>query len=545
MSNEGIDWWRSGVIYQIYPRSFSDSAGRGWGDLNGIRNRLPYVASLGVDGIWISPFFKSPMKDFGYDVEDHRSVDPMCGTDADLDALIAEANDLGLRIMVDLVLSHVADVHPWFEDAKRSRDSPYSDYFVWAEPRPDGGPPNNWLSVFGGSAWSWNATRRQYYLHNFLASQPDLNFHHPAVRQEALALARFWLERGVSGFRLDTVNFYFHDPELRDNPAAEDRFTTVAHESNPYSYQDHRYDKNRPEVVSFLSELGELTGQFPGAATLGEVSCIQSRTWPLIQEYTSQDRLSLCYNFELLGDKFTAPYLRGVISRGLEEAPDAWPCWAFSNHDVARSATRLDPTGDSPEAIASLSASILLSLRGTPCIYQGEELGLTEAHVPYELLQDPYGVEFWPDYVGRDGCRTPMPWSPTARHCGFTDSATPWLPIPAEHPERSVSVQEAQPESTLNGFRRVLAMRQSEPCLKHGSLHVLEGSDQVLAYERSFEGETIQCYFNLSSETVVLEPPRLESAEVFDGSASTWREASAGLQLAPWRWAWLREAARI
>ncbi|MEE2779832.1 MAG: alpha-glucosidase [Myxococcota bacterium] len=540
MDKKTTDWWRSGTIYQIYPRSFSDSGARGWGDLNGIRERLPYLASLGVDALWISPFFLSPMKDFGYDVEDHRRVDPMFGTNEDLDALIREARDLDLKIMVDLVLSHVADTHPWFQDTIRNPDSEYSDCFVWAEPSADGCPPNNWLSVFGGSAWSWNSRRRQYYLHNFLTEQPDLNFHNPRVRAEALSIARYWLERGVTGFRLDTVNFYCHDLELRNNPPSNDRGLALAPESNPYSYQNHLYDKNRPEVLSFLSELGALTREFPGSVTLGEVGAVQERSWSLIREYTSEERLNLCYNFDLLGDTFSAKNLRGIIKRSVREAPDAWPCWAFSNHDVARTASRLAPEGVSTEKIARLTMSILLSLRGTPCIYQGEELGLEEVDVPYDLLQDPYGIEFWPDYVGRDGCRTPMPWEPSEPNCGFTNSPEAWLPIPDGHQELAVSVQEASSQSTLHFFRRVLALRQQEPCLQLGTMTLIDEQDDVFAISRAFEGVTIQCHYNLSFEPIVLENPGLEGSGIFDGSTATWRDASMPIVLDPWQWAWLK-----
>ena len=409
MNNTGMDWWKSGTIYQVYPRSFCDSSHRGWGDLNGVRTKLPYLASLGVDAVWISPFFKSPMKDFGYDVEDHRSVDPMFGTDTDFDHLIADAKQLGIKIIVDLVLSHVSDTHPWFQDASRSKDSEYSNHFVWADAQADGSPPNNWLSIFGGSAWAWHPERRQYYLHNFLKSQPDLNFHEPGVRAEALSIARYWLERGVSGFRLDTVNFYFHDQALRSNPKSTHVGNTLVPDSNPYSNQDHVYDKNRPEVVTFLEELGQLTKQYPGTVTLGEVGAIEARSWHLINEYTQEERLSLCYSFDLLGEHFSAQHFRKVINRSLEQAPNTWPCWAFSNHDVARTASRLTPEGVSSERVTRLTLSLLMSLRGTPCIYQGEELGLEEVEIPYEKLQDPYGLEFWPEFVGRDGCRTPMP----------------------------------------------------------------------------------------------------------------------------------------
>ncbi|MBR58014.1 MAG: alpha-glucosidase [Myxococcales bacterium] len=535
-----IQWWRKGILYQVYPRSFFDASERGWGDLKGVRQKLPYLASLGVDAVWISPIFKSPMKDFGYDVEDHRMIDPMFGTEADFDGLIADAKQLNLKIMVDLVLSHVADVHPWFQDATRSRESEYSNCFVWAEPRADGGPPNNWLSIFGGSAWSWSPERHQYYLHNFLKSQPDLNFHEPRVRAEALSIARFWLERGVSGFRLDTVNFYFHDEQLRDNPPSETVGNAVVPDTNPYSKQDHIYDKNRPEVRTFLSELGALTEQYSGTVTLGEVGAIEKRSWPLIQEYTQPKRLSLCYSFDLLSEIFNADRLRSVINRSIQEAPDTWPCWAFSNHDVGRSASRLAPDGVPTEPIARLAMSLLLSLRGTPCVYQGEELGLEEAHIPYNQLQDPYGIEFWPDYVGRDGCRTPMPWDGSEVSAGFTSHPKPWLPIPAEHRARAVNIQDDFPNSMLNYFRRLVGMRKAEECLHMGDFTMLEGAPDILAFVRSFEAKSIQCHYNLSSDPAVLSSPPLQESQIFDGTHRTWRDAPTLITLGAWEWVWLR-----
>ena len=544
MAADTLDWWRGGIIYQIYPRSFADSRGNGWGDLNGIRAHLDYIASLGIDAVWISPFFKSPMKDFGYDVEDHRAVDPMFGSENDFDALIQEANARDIKIMVDLVLSHVSDVHPWFKDACKSRESEYSDCFVWTDPKPDGSPPNNWLSIFGGSAWTWNPTRRQYYLHNFLESQPDLNFHNPRVRQEVLSIAKFWLDRGVSGFRLDTVNFYYHDTELRSNPPTSARDEALVDPSNPYGYQDHLYDKNRPEVTEFLAELGALMAQYPGSVTLGEVGAAPKRSWRLIDEYTQPERLNLCYTFDLLTDNFTAEHLRSVVERSAEQAPNTWPCWAFSNHDVTRSATRLLRTGMHTDHVAPLTMSILISLRGTPCIYQGEELGLEEVSVPYELLQDPYGIEFWPDYVGRDGCRTPMPWNSEATSAGFTDNAQPWLPIPESHRTRAVDTQQSGVDTSLNQVRRLLSMRGKEPALQWGSIDMIGQSAQVLAYSRVYQGDRIDCYFNLSNEPASIELGADDNAVAFDGGEQGWVAlGEARDRLEPWQWIWVKRPA--
>ncbi|MGR3291850.1 MAG: alpha-amylase family glycosyl hydrolase, partial [Paracoccaceae bacterium] len=387
------DWWRGAVIYQIYPRSFQDSNGDGIGDLLGIVQRMPYIASLGVDAVWISPFFRSPMKDFGYDVSDYRDVDPLFGTLSDFDAVIDSAHEFGMKVMIDLVLSHTSDQHPWFKDSRRDASGEKSNWYVWADAKPDGTPPNNWLSIFGGSAWHWDPRRCQYYMHNFLASQPDLNFHEPAVQDSLLDVAKFWLERGVDGFRLDTINFYVADKQLRDNPALapELRNETTAPVVNPYNHQEHIYSKNQPETLDFLRRLRKVMDPF-NAAAVGEVGDAQ-RGLEILGEYTSgNDLMQMCYAFELLsGDIPSASFIADVFTKVDRVAADGWACWAYSNHDVKRHTTRWSLTPSSERAFSTL----LMCLRGSACIYQGEELGLPEAQVAFEDLQDPYGIEFW------------------------------------------------------------------------------------------------------------------------------------------------------
>ena len=500
-------WWKSGIIYQIYPRSFQDSGHSGIGTIGGITHRLNYLAELGVSAIWVSPFFESPMHDFGYDITNHRAVDPMFGTDDDFDELIKEAHVRGIRILIDLVLSHTSIRHPWFLESRQGRDTPTADYYVWADAKPDGTPPTNWLSIFGGVAWTWEPRREQYYLHNFLDTQPDLNFHHPAVQDEALAIAEYWLDRGVDGFRLDTVNFYFHDQSLRDNPPNALSKTTVVSRANPYGYQNHLYDKNRPEVAGFLSRLGDLLSRYPDRVALGEVGAEWDRATQLIQEYVQPGRIQLCYSFDLLSDEFSAEHFRNYIQKESLAAEGLWRCVAFSNHDVARTASRLRQPNSESKEIASLSMALLLSLKGTPCIYQGEELGLPEVEVPFERLVDPYGIKFYPQYKGRDGCRTPMPWTSNQVNCGFTDvDAEPWLPISADHTALAVSSQLDDEHSMLSISRSLIAFRQSTPAFAEDALRLLPGTNQRLEFIRGDGANAVYCAFNLSSTADTYRP---------------------------------------
>ena len=502
------DWWRGAVIYQIYTRSFRDASGDGVGDLQGIIDRLPHVASLGVDAIWVSPFNPSPMLDFGYDVSDYRDVDPVFGSLDDFAALVDRAHELGLRVLIDLVLSHSSDRHPWFRESRSSRDNPRADWYVWADPAPDGTPPNNWLAVFGGPAWEWEAARQQYYLHNFLVEQPDLNLHHPEVQQQMLDVVRFWLQRGVDGFRLDVINFYFHDRELRNNPVLppEARNDSIAPVGNPYNWQDHRYDKNQPENLEFLRSLRALVEDWPGRTMVGEVGDAQ-RGLEIMAAYTSGgDRLHMCYDFTFLSP--TRPDAGGIADslRQFEAvAGDGWPCWAFSNHDVVRHPSRWSLG----EPACRLYASLLMSLRGSVSLYQGEELGLEEAEVAFADLQDPYGIRFWPRHKGRDGCRTPMPWTGDAPLGGFSEGR-PWLPLAADHLPRSVAAQEADGESMLHFYRRLIAFRKAHPVLRTGELEVVGAGEETLCLLRhpgAGRGDgRMLCAFNLGAgeQTVTL-----------------------------------------
>jgi alpha-glucosidase len=487
------DWWRGSVTYQIYPRSFQDSNGDGIGDLPGITRRLPYVADLGVDAIWLSPIFPSPMADMGYDVSDYTDIDPTFGTLADFDAMVARAHELGLKVIIDQVLSHSSSEHPFFKESRLSRTSPKADWYVWADPKHDGSPPNNWLSVFGGSAWQWEPRRFQYYLHNFLVEQPDFNFHNPEVQDWLLSTMRFWLDRGVDGFRLDTVNFYFHDKLLRDDPP--DYRKKQRPEWNPYLMQYHIFSKNQPENLAFLERMRTLLDEYEARAVVGEVGEAHHGI-RIMGEYTSGRRLHKCYSFEMLEDAFSAGHVRGKLQEFFTGAPGGWPTWAFSNHDVPRHATRWARHGIGHEALAKLTGALLLALEGSVCIYQGEELGQTETDLELHELTDPQGIRFWPENKGRDGCRTPMVWNAGEPNAGFT-KARPWLPVKAPQAARAVAGQTGRADSVLEFYRRMLKLRRETEELRTGRSAFFDTSEPVLAFTR---GGKVLCVFNLSPE---------------------------------------------
>ena len=527
------DWWRGAVIYQIYPRSYQDSNGDGVGDLLGIVQRLPYIASLGVDAIWVSPFFKSPMKDFGYDVSDYCDVDPMFGSLGDFDALVDAAHQWGLKVIIDLVLSHTSDAHPWFVESRASRDNPKADWYVWSDPKPDGTPPNNWLSIFGGSGWQWDASRQQYYLHNFLVSQPDLNFHNPDVQDALLDVTRFWLDRGVDGFRLDTTNFYFADKELRDNPALppEKRNTTIAPSVNPYNHQEHIYSKNQPENLLFLERFRALLDEYPGSTCVGEVGDAQ-KGLEILGEYTKgEDRVHMCYAFELLsGKRPSAETVAKTFQRFEAAAPDGWACWAYSNHDVMRHSTRWDLTSEAQR----LFHTLMICLRGTLCLYQGEELGLPEADVPFDALQDPYGIEFWPEFKGRDGCRTPMVWEHSNSSGGFSD-VSPWLPVPGDHLSRAVAVQEDNPGSLIHHYRRALSFRKAHTALRKGAQTPMTADGPVLSFSRIYGEDHILCVVNMSSASASASLPKGEWVNISAELGGIAPSSDGLIALGPWQ----------
>ncbi|MEM8816085.1 MAG: alpha-glucosidase [Pseudomonadota bacterium] len=498
--SDEYEWWRGASIYQIYPRSFLDTTGNGIGDLRGVTHRLDYIRDLGVDAIWLSPFFKSPMRDFGYDVSDYCDVDPLFGTLRDFDELLAAADKRGLRIVIDQVYSHSSSEHPWFRESAADRTNARADWYVWADPGADGAEPNNWQSIFGGPSWTWSPERQQYYLHNFLSEQPDLNLHDEEVQQAILDIARFWLDRGVKGFRLDALHCLMHDLELRDNPERENPPTT-AHK--PYHRQEHIFDHAHPGVPGFLQRVRKLTEEYDSIFTVAEVG-----TWnplPLMQEYAHPSRLNSAYSFDFLAaPQLDAAAFRKTVNAWPNHRDSGWPSWAFSNHDAPRVATRWRGA-DLGDERTRLIALLQFSLRGNVFLYQGEELGLAQADVPFERLRDPEGIVHWPRTMGRDGARTPMPWCENEANAGFS-TAEPWLPLDPAHSARAVDSQAQDPKSVLSFFRQVVRFRQDNPALLYGDLTFLPSPADSLLYFRSREEQHLLCGFNLSADTVALDP---------------------------------------
>jgi alpha-glucosidase len=528
------EWWRGAVIYQIYPRSYQDSNGDGIGDLQGIIQRLPYIADLGVDAIWLSPFFKSPMKDFGYDVSDYCDVDPMFGTIEDIKELLVKAHALGLRVVIDQVLSHTSDAHAWFVESRKDKINPKADWYVWADAKDDGTPPNNWMSIFGGSAWQWDTGREQYYMHNFLTRQPDLNFHNRDMQAALFDAMKFWLDMGVDGFRLDTANFYVHDQQLRNNPPRGKPVNEDggAPTSNPYSWQLHEFDKSRPENVDFMKKLRVFLNQYSGVMTVGELGS-DDPVGSMIEYTAGGDKLNMTYTFKLLSEDNTAAWVHGALDEYESRAVDGcWPSWPLSNHDVPRLATRWSAT--SLEALKTYAA-MQLCMRGSPCVYQGDELGLPEAELTFEELQDPYGITMWPAFKGRDGCRTPMPWSKNLPNAGFSEGK-PWLPVAKTHYDLSVDQQ--GDGSLLAHYRQCLQQRKQIPVLVTGKMMVLPVHPQIFAFIRELDGKKLFCAFNvsdvpaamtLSSDIVIYE------LADFPQSSLTLVLNQQNLSLAPWQ----------
>ena len=466
-------WWQKGVVYQIYPRSFMDSNGDGIGDLDGITSRLDHLAALGVDAIWLSPFYKSPMADFGYDVADYCDVDPMFGDLAAFDRLLAAAHDRDLRVIIDYVPNHTSEQHPWFQESRSSRDNPKRDWYVWRDPRPDGSPPNNWLAVFGGRAWEYDPHTGQYYLHSFLKEQPDLNWRNPAVKAAMFDVLRFWLDRGVDGFRIDVAHLIMKDPALRDNPPAEPSHTFKP--MGDFGSQLHIHDRGHPDVHGIFRELRALLDSYSVGRPRYAVGEIHIFDWDEWAAYygTDLDELHMPFNFALIALPWKADAVRAMVD-GVETAlaklpPVAWPNYVLGNHDEHRIASRIG------RAAARVAMMLLLTLRGTPTLYYGDEIGMQDVPIPPEREQDPWGKNMPGIGVGRDPERTPMQWEP-APNAGFAPPGVePWLPLAEDYTMVNVAVQRDDPRSMLSLTRGLLALRRATPALHVGRYRPVEG----------------------------------------------------------------------
>ncbi|MFK4512004.1 DUF3459 domain-containing protein [Bradyrhizobium daqingense] len=491
MAHGSENWWRNGIFYQIYPRSFQDSNGDGVGDLAGILQRLPYVKSLGVDAIWLSPIFPSPMADFGYDISDYTGIEPLFGTMADFDALIAAVHDNGLKLILDLVPNHTSDQHPWFVESRASRDNPKREWYIWRDRAPDGGVPNNWLSEFGGSAWQFDETTGQYYYHAFLAQQPDLNWRNPDVRTAILDVMRFWLEKGVDGFRVDVIWHLIKDAEFRDNPP------------NPHYVEGRppnekiltRYSTDQPEVHDVIAEMRRVTDGFGARVLIGEIYLPLHR----LMAYYGNDLTGaqMPFNFALLSTFWSARSIEKIIEDYEKALPrGAWPNWVLGNHDRPRVASRVGPEQ------ARVAAMLLLTLRGTPTLYYGDEIGMHQVTIAPEDVRDPFEKNVPGIGVGRDGCRTPMQWD-ASDFAGFS-TVWPWLPLPEHYVRDNVVNLEADSRSILALYRRLIDLRKASPPLVAGDYHPISAQGDLLIYRRESGGRAMIVALNLGPDPIAV-----------------------------------------
>ncbi|WBL78761.1 DUF3459 domain-containing protein [Bradyrhizobium xenonodulans] len=491
MAQSDENWWREGIFYQVYPRSFQDSDGDGVGDLAGILRRLPYIKSLGVDAVWLSPIFPSPMADFGYDISDYTGIEPLFGTMEDFDALLAAAHDNGLKLILDLVPNHTSDQHPWFVESRSSRDNPKRDWYVWRDPAPDGGVPNNWLSEFGGSAWAFDETTGQYYYHAFLAQQPDLNWRNPEVRAAIYDVMRFWLERGVDGFRVDVIWHLIKDAEFRDNPP------------NPHYVEGRppnekiltQYSTDQDEVHDVIAEMRRVTDAYSARVLIGEIYLPLHR----LMAYYGNDLTGaqMPFNFALLSTFWSARSIEKIIEDYEKALPrGAWPNWVLGNHDRPRVASRVGPEQ------ARVAAMLLLTLRGTPTLYYGDEIGMHQLAIAPEDVRDPFEKNVPGIGVGRDGCRTPMQWD-FSQFGGFSE-VRPWLPLPEDHIHENVVNLEADTRSILSLYKRLIALRKSSPPLASGDYHPIAAQGDLLIYRREAAGRSMIVVLNLGPEPIAV-----------------------------------------
>jgi alpha-glucosidase len=489
MNKRADIWWRNGVFYQIYPRSFQDSNGDGVGDIRGIIERLPYVKALGVDAIWLSPVFPSPMADFGYDISDYVGIDPLFGAMPDFDALVSAAHAAGLKIILDLVPNHTSDQHPWFVESRSSRDNPKRDWYLWRGPRADGGAPNNWMSEFGGSAWAYDVKTRQYYYHAFLAQQPDLNWRNPAVRKAIYDVMRFWLRRGVDGFRVDVIWHLIKDEQFRDNPPNPE----FRSHRPPHEALLPRYTADQAEVQDVIAEMRRIIDEFDDRVLIGEIYLPFER----LVAYYGKDLAGahLPFNFALLSAPWNARAIEKIVAEYEAVLPaGAWPNWVLGNHDRPRVASRVGP------AQARVAAMLLLTLRGTPTLYYGDEIGMHQVAIAPDQVRDPFEKNVPGIGVGRDGCRTPMQWDATPQ-AGFS-TAQPWLPLPDDYVHENAANLAADKQSILSLYRALIGLRKQTPALVTGAYVPLAAEGELLLYKRQDEEGSLLIALNLGDEPV-------------------------------------------
>jgi alpha-glucosidase len=502
-------WWQKGVIYQIYPRSFQDSNADGIGDLQGVINRLDYLAkTLGVDAIWLSPFYPSPQADFGYDVADYRDVDPMYGNLELFDHLIREAHQRGLKVIIDIVPNHTSDQHPWFQESRSSRENPKRNWYTWQDAKNDGSLPNNWLSNFGGPSWEWDEKTSQYYLHSFLKVQPDLNWRNPQVREAMFAVYRFWLDRGVDGFRIDVAHYIMKDPELKDNPLNLNPANIDWKQNGAYDTLYHLYDKGHPDVHGVYQELRKILDSYdPPRYSVGEIHIFEWEQWASYFG-KNNDELHMPFNFALLVAPWKADAIRKIVENIEKVTPQwGWPNYVLGNHDEPRIAGKLGETK------ARQAAMLLLTLRGTPTIYNGDEFGQTNVAIPPELEKDPWGKRV--PGSGRDKCRTPNQWT-AGENAGFAlPGITPWLPVAEDYKTVNMEFELEESKSMLNLYRRLLAFRKKSAALHSGTLKIIDlVPENCFANLRSYEDEKIVLAFNFGETTARLNLQSLGNFEI-------------------------------
>ena len=496
---EDFLWWHDGVIYQIYPRSFADSKHNGIGDLEGIRCKLGYLSNLGIDAIWLSPIYPSPDVDFGYDVSDYLSVDLKYGSMRDFELLLKYAHKHGIHIILDLVLNHTSDQHPWFKESRKSSNNPYRDYYLWRNPKSNGKEPNNWLSIFGGSGWKFDKNTGQYYFHMFFKEQPDLNWRNPKVRAQLLDVFRFWLDKGVDGFRLDVFNVYFKDAQYRDNP-------TNIFGLRPFERQEHIYDCDQKDMIPLLQEIRQILDSYPESYLVGETFLANAEK---AASYCGNDLLHATFNFEFIQNPWNPGcFLNSIVNQEDALQGKCWPNYVLNNHDSARSATRFGQGEDDQRL--KVAAAMLLTMRGTPFMYYGEEIGMRDIQLKRSQIKDPIGKYYWPFYKGRDGCRAPMQWNATL-NAGFSN-VTPWLPIHPDYIQRNVLNQQKDTDSLYNFYRQLLALRKQYPTLVRGGFKPLkQRSKQVLIYEKKYKDQLALVALNFSKSKAKVNLAQSES----------------------------------